>query len=115
MPCVKQERGEPLNQSGNSGIITGLRVGQARNLGSIRCRTKGFFLCYKASNLLLNMYRGIGISGQGVKLTVHFHPVSRLRIRGAIPSLLHTPSQDAQEHYFTDVHELQDSFKLASR
>jgi hypothetical protein len=62
---VKQKRGQPLNQSGNSGINIGLRVGKTGNLGSIPDRTKGFFLCYKASSFLFNVYRGTGIERPG--------------------------------------------------
>jgi hypothetical protein len=79
------------------GIVRRPWIGQPRNRGSIFKTPKKFLYSPKRPNSLwgppspfFNGYQGRfpqGSSNQRVKLTVHFHLLSRLRMSGAIPQL----------------------------
>jgi hypothetical protein len=88
---VAKSRDRPI------GIVGRPWIGQPRNRGSIFKSPKKFLHSPKRPNSLwgppsplFNGYQGRfpqGSSNQRVKLTVHFHLLSRLRMSGAIPPL----------------------------
>jgi hypothetical protein len=84
------------------GIAIKIRSGQPRNQGSIPIIWKRAFFSTGCPYLLLDKpsliskrYRGLFPRGQrsrGVKLTIHFHLLSRIRTDEVTPSFPHTSS-----------------------
>jgi len=87
-------------------VVTRLRAGRPRDHGSIpgRCinplNAELNPICHLLA--LLGAHHILHVSRIRVKLTNTFHLLSRLRMRGGMPSLLHMPSCHAQiQLYFT--------------